>query len=124
MRRKTITAVAGVTAVTAALVTGGSALAAPAAATKPITVTVTMKEYSFKLSKPSIPKGSKVIFKVVNKGSLPHDWDLEGTKGTAVIGPGRTVTQTVTLSTAGSFRYICTVPRHASFGMDGNLKVK
>jgi uncharacterized cupredoxin-like copper-binding protein len=98
---------------------------APAASTKATsqnatTVTVTMKEFKFILSKRTVPRGV-VTFKLVNKGALPHDMKIAGKKS-KMIGPGKTGLFKVTL-TRGSKPYICTVPGHAAGGMKGTLKV-
>ena len=42
-------------------------------------VTVTASEFTFKLSKTSVPHGS-VTFTVVNKGKLGHDFKIGGKK--------------------------------------------
>jgi len=83
------------------------------------TVTVTMKEFKFVLSKKAVPHG-KVVFKLVNKGSLAHDFKIAGKKS-KMIGKGKTGLFTVTL-TKGSKAYLCTVPGHAAAGMKGTLK--
>ena len=90
----------------------------------PIKVTVTMTDFKFKLSRTSVPKNTPITFVVINKGPSPHDFDVAPTKGTPVIQVGARTTQKVTFKRAGKMRYICTVPRHASFGMVGNLTVK
>jgi uncharacterized cupredoxin-like copper-binding protein len=97
------------------------AVAAPASAAASGTkVTVTATEFHFKLSKLSVPHG-KVTFVLVNKGNLAHDFKIAGKK-TAVIGPGKTATLTVTLA-KGKVTYLCTVPGHAAAGMEGKLSV-
>ena len=107
-----------------------SALAAPGVAasnapTAAVTVNVTAVDFKFKLSRTSVPRGSVVTFKVVNKGSSPHDFDLpELRKGTKYLAKGKTVSLKVTFNKAGSYRYVCTVPRHIQLGMDGRLRVK
>jgi uncharacterized cupredoxin-like copper-binding protein len=95
---------------------------APAALpqTQTTTVSVTAKEFSFKLSKSSVPHG-KVTFKVVNRGKLAHDFWIAGHK-TKLISPGKSATLTVTLK-VGKQAYKCTVPGHAAAGMKGKLKV-
>jgi uncharacterized cupredoxin-like copper-binding protein len=90
--------------------------AAPAATT----VTVTMKEFKFILSKKSVVHGT-VTFKLVNKGKIKHDFKIAGKKS-KLINPGKTGTLKVTLS-KGSKAYICTVAGHAKLGMKGTLKV-
>ena len=109
-----------------ALVTVLAALSyAPVASTKATsqnatTVTVTMKEFKFILSKRTVPHGV-VTFKLVNKGALAHDFKIGG-KNSKMVGRGKTVLFRVTL-TAGSKKYLCTVPGHAAGGMKGTLKV-
>jgi plastocyanin len=109
-----------------ALVTALVALTyAPVASTKATsqnatTVTVTMKEFKFILSKRTVPRGV-VTFKLVNKGALAHDFKIAGKKS-KMVGKGKTVLFKVTLS-KGSKPYLCTVPGHAAGGMKGTLKV-
>jgi uncharacterized cupredoxin-like copper-binding protein len=98
---------------------------APVASTKATsqnatTVTVTMKEFKFVLSKRTVPHGV-VTFKLVNKGALAHDFKIGGKKS-KMVGRGKTVLFRVTL-TKGSKSYLCTVPGHAAGGMKGTLKV-
>ena len=89
----------------------------------PVKVTVTMSDFKFKLSKTSVPSRTPVVFTVVNKGPSPHDFALPGRK-TPVKPSNTTVTLKATFARAGKVRYVCTVPRHASLGMVGNLTVK
>lgn len=91
-----------------------------ASAQQVTTVTVTMKEFKFVLSRKIVPHG-KVTFKLVNKGSLGHDFKISGKKS-PLVGKGKTRLFTVTL-TKGSKPYVCTVPGHAAAGMKGTLKV-
>jgi len=99
-----------------------SALAASNAA---VTVNVTASDFKFKLSKTSVPAGSTVTFKVVNKGRTPHDFDFTTLgKGTAYLAPGKSASYKVTFKKSGSFRYVCTVPRHVELGMSGSFRVK
>jgi uncharacterized cupredoxin-like copper-binding protein len=103
----------------------GALTIAPVASTKATsqnatTVTVTMKEFKFVLSKRIVPHG-KVTFKLVNKGALPHDFKIAGKKS-KMIGPGKSGLFVVAL-TAGAKKYLCTVPGHAAGGMKGTLRV-
>src|SRR5437763_8764274 len=81
-------------------------------------VTVTASEFKFKLSKTSAPHG-KVVFTLVNKGKLPHDFKINGKK-TSLISPGKSTKLAVTLA-KGKFKYLCTVPGHAAAGMKGTF---
>ena len=88
-------------------------------AQKTTTVTVTAKEFKFVLSTKTAKHGV-VVFKVVNKGKLAHDFWISGKK-TPMLAPGKSATLKVTLS-AGSKPYKCTVAGHAAFGMKGVFK--
>ena len=96
--------------------------AAPAAtgSAKATTVTVTMKEFKFTLSKSSVPAGV-VVFKITNKGAVPHDFKIAGKKS-ATVAAGKTAVLTVMLK-KGNQAYLCTVPGHAAAGMKGTIKV-
>ena len=81
------------------------------------TVRVTAKDtLRFVLSRRSAPHG-KVIFRVINKGNLRHDFKIFGKK-TRLLRHNQTATLTVTLR-KGRYRYVCTVPGHAAAGMKG-----
>ena len=103
----------------AALVAAAPVAARPSAA-QTTTVTVTMKEFKFILSKSKVPHGS-VTFKLLNKGKLMHDFAIAGKKS-KLIKPGKSGTLTVTLK-AGKIAYKCTVAGHAAAGMKGKLTV-
>jgi uncharacterized cupredoxin-like copper-binding protein len=103
----------------AALVAAAPVAARPAAA-KVTTVNVTMKEFKFILSKRTVPHG-RVTFRIVNRGTIPHDFAIGGKKS-KLIGKGKTTTLTVTLG-KGKKPYKCTVPGHAAAGMKGTLRV-
>ncbi|MGB2876185.1 MAG: cupredoxin domain-containing protein [Gaiellaceae bacterium] len=88
-------------------------------AQKKTTVNVTAKEYKFSLSRTSAPHGV-VVFKVVNKGVLKHDFKIAGKK-TPLLKHNQSATLTVTLK-KGKSPYICTVKNHAMYGMKGTFK--
>jgi uncharacterized cupredoxin-like copper-binding protein len=86
-------------------------------------ISVTGKEFSFHLSKTSIPKPGTVTFSFRNAGTMKHDFDIGGKK-TPLIRPGKTARLTVTFHKKGRFRYLCTVPGHAQAGMKGVFTVR
>src|SRR2546421_10493395 len=103
----------------ATLVVAAPIAARPSAATA-TTVTVTMKEFRFVLSKKTVPHGT-VTFKLVNKGKLKHDFKISGKKS-KLISPGKSGKLIVTLK-KGKLAYVCTVDAHAAAGMKGKLTV-
>ena len=127
MRRIAITL--AVVAASAAALAASGVFAAPNATNATnaaVTVNVTASDFKFKLSKLSVPKGSVVTFKVVNKGNTAHDFDFaSGVKGgTPYLAHGKTKSFKITFKKAGSYRFVCTVPRHVQLGMSGFFKVK
>lgn len=85
------------------------------------TVTVTMVEYRFTLSQSSIPSG-QVTFVIKNNGAEVHNFDINGVKSGAMLGPGQTETWTVGLA-PGQYLYTCDVPFHVDRGMTGTFQV-
>ncbi len=86
-------------------------------------VTVKMFEYRSALSVRKVPAGT-VIFSIVNKGQLAHDFSIEKLQKTsALVQPGGHATLKVTFRKAGSYYYVCTVGAHVQYGMHGNLTV-
>jgi uncharacterized cupredoxin-like copper-binding protein len=116
---KRIVSLAAVAALAAVTVFSVVAYAGSNAA-RATSVSVTAKEFSFKLSRRSAPHG-KVTFKVVNKGSIKHDFKIAGKK-TKLLGHNKSATLVVTLTKGKKYTYICTVPGHAAAGMKGTFK--
>jgi uncharacterized cupredoxin-like copper-binding protein len=113
--------------VIAALLVSSVAFAATQASSvvKPIKITVTLKDYSFKFSRVSVPKGSTVVFTVKNTGTQPHNVDFVGTgKRSPIIATGKTTTLKVVFKKKGTIQVVCDVPRHISLGMVSSFKVK
>src|SRR5581483_5653547 len=87
-----------------------------------VTITVTMREWSFKLSRRSVPAGTTVVFHVVNRGKIGHNFVIAG-KRTKILAPGKTATLTVKFTRKAKLAYLCSVPGHAKLGMKGTFGV-
>src|SRR6476661_5277333 len=87
-----------------------------------IKVNVVAKEWSFALSKRTVPVGSTVAFKVTNKGKIGHNFVIAGKK-TKLLAPGQSQTITVKFAKKGKFKYLCSVTGHARLGMVGTFGV-
>jgi uncharacterized cupredoxin-like copper-binding protein len=85
-------------------------------------ITVAASEFKFVFSKRSIPATGTVIFTVVNKGKISHDFKIAGKK-TKTLSPGQSVKLTVKFTKKGHFAYLCTIPGHAAAGMKGTFSV-
>ena len=85
-------------------------------------VTVSMTEFKFAL-KPKTAKKGAVVFTVVNKGTVAHDFKIAGKK-TRNVAAGKRTTLRITFKKAGRYPYLCTLPSHAPAGMKGVLVVK
>ena len=86
------------------------------------TIAVVAKEWSFTLSKKTVPVGTTVTFKVTNKGKIPHNFRIAG-KTTKLISPGKSATLTVKFAKKGTFAYVCSITGHARLGMQGKFGV-
>ena len=84
----------------------------------PVTVRVTAREFSYKLSRKTVPRGATVRFVVHNAGNLAHDFVIAKNR-TKLLAPGATQTLTVKFPKAGTFTFLCSVPGHAKVGMKG-----
>jgi uncharacterized cupredoxin-like copper-binding protein len=87
----------------------------------PARVRVVMTDYAFALSRKVVKPGT-VVFSVVNKGEVVHDFRIAGKK-TPVYDSGQSGTLRVVLKRPGRYPFICTVPGHALAGMKGVLRV-
>ena len=96
--------------------------ASPQVSHAKVHVTVVAREFSFTLSKRSVPTGTTVVFRIVNKGKITHDFKIAGKK-TKLLNPGQSATLTVKFAKKGRYPYLCTVFGHASAGMKGLFAV-
>jgi uncharacterized cupredoxin-like copper-binding protein len=88
-----------------------------------ITVTVGKpSEFRFTLSKQKIPAVGTVLFTVVNKGKIAHNFKIAGKK-TPLLAPGKSATLLVVFRSKGRYAYLCTLVGHASAGMKGSFGV-
>ena len=101
---------------------GGGGTAQPAGSIK-----VTMTEYAFNPSTISVSSG-KVVFFLVNAGTISHDMVIRNASGQKVSGAtselvsaGDSFIFTVTNLPAGSYSFFCDQPGHEASGMKGTL---
>ena len=85
-------------------------------------ITVNASEFKYVFSKRSIPAAGTVIFTVVNKGKISHNFAIQG-KLTPNLLPGKSAKLTVTFKKKGHYPYICTILGHAQAGMKGVFSV-
>ncbi len=104
-----------------ALAALGFAAAGTASPAAPTTLNVKMTDYAFALSKKQVAKGT-VVFRVVNRGEVVHDFRIAGKK-TPIYSAGKSGVLRVLFKRPGTYAFICTVPGHVAAGMKGVLKV-
>jgi plastocyanin len=102
---------------------GGSGGAAQPAGS----IKVTMTEYSFNPSTISVPSG-KVVFFLVNAGTISHDMVLRDASGKRVPGAaselvsaGDSFVFTISNLAAGTYAIFCDQPGHEASGMKGTV---
>ena len=108
-------------AVVATAVLGLAAAAVPATS-RTYTVRVDARDFSYTLSRKSVPAGSTVRFVVRNRGAQSHDFSVKR-KRTRVLRPGQAQTITVAFPKKGRFAFLCTVSGHTRLGMKGQFGV-
>ena len=84
-------------------------------------VTVKASEFKYVFSKKSVPTGT-VIFTVINKGKISHDFKIGGKK-TKTLLPGKAAKLTVKFTKKGQYAFLCTIFGHAKAGMKGKYAV-
>jgi len=100
----------------------GHATTAHGQASKVTTIAVVANDFSFKLSKRSVPVGTTVAFKVTNRGKIGHNFRIAGKK-TRLLAPGKSQVLTVKFAKKGKFAFDCTITGHARLGMKGVFAV-
>lgn len=95
------------------------ALSTAAAPARTITIRVDARDFSFALSRRSVPAGSTVEFVVRNRGTAVHDFVVKARKRTRTLRPGQTQTISITFPRKGRFAFVCSVSGHARLGMNG-----
>ena len=101
---------------------GGNGGSQPAGSFK-----VTMTEYKFDPSTVNASSG-KVVFFLVNGGSVAHDLIIRDSNnnrvaGSELISAGDTTVFTIDNIAAGTYTYFCDQPGHESSGMKGTLTI-
>ena len=105
------------------LVSGlGGATASAAVGRAALTVRVDARDFSYTLSRSSVPVGTPVTFVVRNRGSAPHDFVIAGRR-TRILPPGATASLRTTFTRRGQKAFLCSVPGHARLGMRGRFGV-
>ena len=125
LKNKGVVGVAGLATLALAGVLAGVFLPAGAAGTNTADattrVTVKASEFKYVFSKKSVPTGT-VIFTVINKGQISHDFKIGGKK-TKTLLPGKSAKLTVKFAKKGQYAFLCTLFGHAKAGMKGKFAV-
>jgi nitrite reductase (NO-forming) len=102
--------------------TGAASPHAANAANATTKITVAASEFKYVFSKRSIAAPGTVIFTIVNKGKISHDFKIAGKKIPNLL-PGKSAKLTVKFTKKGHYAYLCTIPGHAGAGMKGTFSV-
>jgi FtsP/CotA-like multicopper oxidase with cupredoxin domain len=84
-------------------------------------VNVTLTEFAIEPSAIEVAPGVPVTFNVANKGSIEHDFTIDGVDGTGNIGAGASATLELPALEPGEYKVLCTVAGHESAGMMATL---
>lgn len=103
------------------LPSGGASTTAADASVATTKVTVKASEFKYVFSKKRVPTGT-VIFTVINKGKISHDFKIGGKKTKSLL-PGKSAKLTVKFAKKGQYAFLCTLFGHAKAGMKGKFAV-
>lgn len=88
-------------------------------------ITVEATEYRLSPARLDVPLGTKVTIRMVNKGTMKHEFELDAfQKEIKPIPPGAAGEITFVADKAGVFQYACRLDDHERKGMIGFLNVK
>jgi hypothetical protein len=88
-----------------------------------VTIRVDARDFSFALSRRSVPAGATVRFVVRNRGVTAHDFVLGRATRTRVLAPGQSQIITTTFRKKGTLTFLCSLSGHARLGMKGTFGV-
>ena len=96
---------------------------APEAVADAVELTVEAGDLYFSPDEIEVTAGEPVNLVLDNQGDVFHDLDIDGIDFRLAADPGTTDTGALTIDEPGTYRFICTVPGHASAGMEGTITV-
>jgi uncharacterized cupredoxin-like copper-binding protein len=105
-----------------ALASAAAFLVPLASGARQVTYSISAVDFKFR-GVPARVTAGRVTFRVTNKGQASHDFKIAG-KVTKLLSPGGSVSLTVRLVKGKRYPYLCTVPGHATLGMNGSLVAK
>ena len=87
---------------------------------------VVATEFKFDRADITVPAGQSVTVTLQNKGTVRHDWTVEGLEQPvqAVADSNKSASVTFTPSKTGTFKVVCKEPGHEQSGMVGQLIVQ
>lgn len=97
--------------------------AAPDVAADADELTVEAGDLYFSPEEIEITAGETVNLVLDNQGDAFHDLDIDGIDFRLAADPGTTDTGALTIDEPGTYTFSCTVPGHASAGMEGTITV-
>lgn len=96
---------------------------APDAATDVDELTIEAGDLYFSPDEVEVTAGETVNLVLDNQGDAFHDLDIDGIDFRLAADPGTTDTGALTIDEPGTYTFSCTVPGHASAGMEGTITV-
>lgn len=87
------------------------------------TVTVSAKEFAFEAKDIKVSAGQATAIVLKNTGAVEHDITIDDPAFKVKAAPTKTDQATLTIPTAGTYTYYCSVPGHRQAGMEGSVTV-
>lgn len=86
-------------------------------------ITVTAKEFSYEPKDITLQAGKATKIALKNAGAVEHDITLDSPAFKLAAQPTKSGEAQLTIPTAGSYTYYCSVPGHRQAGMEGSVTV-
>lgn len=86
-------------------------------------IAVSAKEFSYEPKEIKVEAGKPATISLKNGGAVEHDITLDSPAFKLGALPTKTGEATLTMPTAGSYTYYCSVPGHQQAGMEGTVTV-
>lgn len=87
------------------------------------TITVSVKEFAFDPKELTLQAGKATTIALKNEGAVEHDFTIDNPAFKLKALATKTETGQLTIPTAGSYTFYCSVPGHRQAGMEGKATV-
>lgn len=104
--------------------TSFSSIHVEATPSTPVEITIEATEYRFTPELIRVKAGQMITLKLHNKGTLKHEYEVEGVDIEIHASPGKVEQTTFSIDKPGTYEVVCDLPGHEEAGMVGKIVVE